>query len=457
MLCRETGPDKSANPLKLVLATRVTLPCCRRMHRYTLSMFKALFYLIVFGFLGALVAFPFYAIDDAPLVRGNVAFTADEIDEAKALLRRNDPRRLESGEMVTQWIDESEVSLVAGYLLSQLGGGGAAIELHPGRALAQLSVRMPENPIGEWLNFSLSLSQWSDQLAIEEMMLGGIVVPGWIAEELRVRGNEALKRVPEYAAALDAVNGFQLVEDRVLIAFQWRPELVDQLKRRGQDLAVDEEMKARLMAYSNQIRAVAENPQLDRRVSLVEFMKPLFFLAEARGGDAVEENRAALLALSFYFSGVDVSRMLGVSLPDKQTVSKQLTLSGRYDFAQHFLTSAALTVTGNVGLADAIGLFKELDDAGGGSGFSFTDLGADRAGVRAAEFATASASNAKKFQKLMTGPLTEDKFIPNFLDLPEFLPDEEFKARYGGVGSERYNEVVADIERRIDGVELYSL
>ena len=41
-------------------------------------------------------------------------------------------------------------------------------------------------------------------------------------------------------------------------------------------------------------------------------------------GDAVEENRAALLALSFYFSGVDISRYLGVQVPPRKSVSRRM-------------------------------------------------------------------------------------------------------------------------------------
>jgi hypothetical protein len=419
-------------------------------------MIKKFFILLILAVIAGIIALPFLAVDDHPMVSNNISYSATEIGQAKALLKRNDPRRLEAGEMVTQWIDEHEVSLVAGYLLSQLGGGGVAVELHPGRAFAQLSVKLPDNPLGKYVNFSMSMSQWSNVLAIEEMVLGSITVPGWLAETMRQHGNEALKRIPEYAATIDAINGFQILEDRMLIAFQWRPELVDQLKRKGQALAVDEELQARLLAYSKQIQAVAANPALDRRVSLTEFMTPLFSLAQARSDDPVEENRAALLALSFYFSGVDISRMLGVSLPEKKSVSKQLTLSNRYDFAQHFLTSAALTVTGNVDLANAVGLFKELDDASGGSGFSFTDLGADRAGVRAAEFATANAASAKKFQDVMTGRLNESDFIADFLDLPEFLPDDQFKAQYGGVDGKKYKEIVADIESRLNRLPIYN-
>jgi len=405
--------------------------------------------------IGGLIALPFLLIEQTATVRGQIGNSPVQVDRAKALLKRNDPRRLKSGEVVTQWIDEEEITLIAGYALSQLKGGGVNIELHPGRAYTQLTLGLPDNPIGNYLNIAIYFSQWSSTLTIESLTIGSVTVPGWIAEPIRDYGNQALMRIPEYRAAMQALNGLQLLEDRMLVIYQWQPELVDRLKSQGRDLVVDDALKQRLLAYSKQISAVAANPGLPRETSLTEFLTPLFILAEARGGDPVEENRAALLALSFFFSGVDIARMMGVQLPPGDRVNKRLTLSGRYDFAQHFLTSAALTLTAGQGFADTVGLFKELDDAKGGSGFSFTDLGADRTGVRVAELAVANATSARKVQTFMSGNLTEEDFIPNFLDLPELLPSEEFQRVYGGVGGARYNELLTDIESRLDTCKLF--
>jgi len=39
--------------------------------------------------------------------------------------------------------------------------------------------------------------------------------------------------------------------------------------------------------------------------------------------------------------------------------------------------------------------------------------------------------------------------MPPFADLPEFMPEPEFKRRYGGIGAPAYNAMMEDIERRI--------
>jgi hypothetical protein len=63
----------------------------------------------------------------------------------------------------------------------------------------------------------------------------------------------------------------------------------------------------------------------------------------------------------------------------------RVLLGGRVDFPQHFLVSAALVLEGSGTLSQAIGLYKEMLDSRGGSGFSFTDMAANLAGTRFGE------------------------------------------------------------------------
>lgn len=410
------------------------------------SLIKWLFLFLVLS----VCALPFLLLETEPKIVNEVAMDAAKIDQAKAFLARNDPRALKPGEITTRWIDEHEISLAANYMLTQITEGGVALELHPGYAYGQVSIILPDNPIGRALNSTLILSQSSGVVFIESLSIGLVTIPRVLAEPLRRFAHERLLHVAEYKAAIASLNGLQLLEDRMLVVFQWNPDLIDQLKGSGRELLVDEDMRQRLLAYSAQIRQVA--PTLPRTSSLADLTGPIFILAQARGGDPIEENRAALMALSFYFSGVDLARMMGVNLPGNDDLGKRLTLSGRYDFAQHFLTSAALQLSsGSAGFANTIGLFKELDDASGGSGFSFTDIAADRAGVIVAEAAIRSPESARYVQNFFIGRPPEDDFMPYALDLPELMPNEDFKRDYGDINDARYRRVIADIEGRLAG------
>jgi len=130
------------------------------------------------------------------------------------------------------------------------------------------------------------------------------------------------------------------------------------------------------------------------------------------------------------------------------------TLAGRNDLAQHFAISSAIAVAGGSVLADAIGAYKELDDSRGGSGFSFADLLADRAGVELAEAATGSA--AQSVQRLMAKDgLQESDFMPSLDNLPEGLMEMQFRQGFGDLDDARYGDVKREINTRLALLPLY--
>lgn len=172
--------------------------------------------------------------------------------------------------------------------------------------------------------------------------------------------------------------------------------------------------------------------------------------------ELVEQNRAAILALGIAIGHERLARFAGLDRNSElvraaAALRPGTTLRGRDDWARHYSLSAALAVVETPFLSDAGGLIKEeLDALTRGSGFSFGDLAADRAGVRFAEAATDSEAAARKMQTHLQDDYSADDFFPPASDLPENLTAEEFRLEYGGVGSKRYRQTVAEIEARLD-------
>ena len=44
-------------------------------------------------------------------------------------------------------------------------------------------------------------------------------------------------------------------------------------------------------------------------------------------------------------------------------------------------------------------------------------------------------------------------FVPNPLDLPEGIGNDDFQVEYGGLGGERTKKIVEEIRRRLDACE----
>jgi hypothetical protein len=89
----------------------------------------------------------------------------------------------------------------------------------------------------------------------------------------------------------------------------------------------------------------------------------------------------------------------------------------------------------------------------GGTGFSFVDITADRAGTLFAEAATRSAESARAMQSRVRNGVRINDFCPEVVGLPEGLSRDEFQAQYGGLGGAGTQEVVEEIRRLLGDCE----
>lgn len=186
-------------------------------------------------------------------------------------------------------------------------------------------------------------------------------------------------------------------------------------------------------------------------------LRTAFAFAEdnSHGTDAVFPNRAAVLALSVILGEervADVARRpIGRErLEEIRALRNRVTLRGRNDLAQHFWVSAGLTLVTDEGRAMTIGIGKELmDSTPGGSGFSFVDMMANRAGIMFAGAATSSVAAARGMQARIRRGMGSDDLLPEVGGLPEGIPDTRFRSEFGGLRGDGTRRVNDEITRRL--------
>lgn len=183
---------------------------------------------------------------------------------------------------------------------------------------------------------------------------------------------------------------------------------------------------------------------------LSEVLPPL--LAGPEGEETLQQRRAALLVLAAYESEKSLDAFFPQAREWPRPRRLKLELLGRYDSAQHFSISAALAVWAGEPAANAIGVYKEIDDSRRGSGFSFADLAADRAGTR---FGELLLGDSARLNAALRGPLRDSDLAPPLGGLPEYLSAAQFERRYGGQDNPAYRQVSADIEARLAALPLY--
>jgi len=416
-----------------------------------MRFFLKLVLLLIFALLLALVGAAYMIVDTQPSVSRAAEVTPDSIGRAKRILEQNDPRRLKSGSFRTITTRAADLDLALNYLTHQYAGGSARIRLQSSKAQVSASLRVPMIPVGLYINIDATLQESQTLPHIDSLQLGKLSVPPWLAQWGIDRGLALAVPGADLQAFRKAVKRVAFTEAGLVVAYQWRAELGDKLRA----VLLPPEQQERLRRYQESLVEVTGKLRAPK-LSMTELLVPLFKLAAQRSteNDPVAENRAAILVLTIYINGAAWSQILPGAKNWPQAAKHVALLNQRDDFPKHFIISAALAADAGGPLADAVGVYKEIADSRGGSGFSFNDIAADRAGSRFGEYAANIATAKILAQKVGTG-ISERDLMPMTQDLPEFMPEAEFKRRFGGVGGEKYNRMAAEIERRVAALPLY--
>jgi hypothetical protein len=399
----------------------------------------------------ALGAIIYLAIDASPNINRAAEITPASIERAKRILDQNDPRKLKPGVRRTISVRESDLDHAANYLARQYAGGGARVELKRGSAHVGASLRVPALPVGIYLNLETELAESGSLAQVDSLRLGRLAIPGWLANWLIPRLLATVIEEADLRSFRRVIKKVSLNDDRVALTYEWQADLPDKLRT----VLLPAEDQERLRIYQQRLTEVSKTLKA-ANVSLTELLVPLFTLAEERsnGANGVTENRAVILLLALYANGRDVTNIVPNAKTWPRPPRHGVLLNGRADLAKHFIVSCALAAKAGGPLSDAVGLYKELADAREGSGFSFNDIAADRAGTRFGEYA-ADPGSARKLQQRSRAGISERHVMPATHDLPEFMPEREFIRRFGGVDAPAYNKMMAEIERRIAALPLY--
>jgi hypothetical protein len=320
------------------------------------------------------------------------------------------------------------------------------------------AVKMPTRQKEMYLNIALIADDDTPHAIIRRLDIGHMIIPEPLVYVL-MKTARLIPTVKHYDdLATRIIQSAHIGHDQINFSLHWNNTTTGH----AQELEADLANRERLLAYHNRLAELIAQSGKKRFISLDTLMQPLFQLAKTRTetigetiGDPIEENRALILVLTAYANGWSLLTDNG-TLPAPAPLPRLGTLlNRRVDTAQHFMLSATLAMSGNRTLSDMIGLAKEINDIHSGSGFSFTDLAADRAGTLFGKMATRSDGDARMTQNKISQTKEETTYMPHILDLPEHLSSDAFQARFHSVDSAEFQAIKQLIEERINACPLY--
>jgi hypothetical protein len=408
---------------------------------------------------------------------GQASMPSESLADLKALMSRESLAQALHGSPLSLSIPERDLNAVIQDLAGRLLQGGARVELTSTSLVLQLSAPIERSPLkmlspaGSWLNLTAVLSLKSEgPPTLQSVRLGDLTLPPrlvlWAIEQV-LQAHDLLAPANLLLSALSQVT---VIGERLQVTLRWTDDL------QGQTLALVVPMEdwPLLQTYDRHVldalaRGVGGNRVSQPQYPLRAVLHSAFMLAHQRTmahgllpvtdvstpmSRAARENRAALVAVALAANNLSLEQLLPsqAAAPKRPRLPVSLRLRGREDFAQHYTISALMALMLGGRAADAVGLYKEMLDAGmgnGGSGFSFNDLALNRAGIRLGQRARQDPMGLQQGLGTEDALISDDDFIPRVDGLPEFLSHSELVRRYGGLKDARFSRQMADIDERV--------
>jgi hypothetical protein len=425
-------------------------------------LIKWLFLLVfLFGVLLGMVTVN--SFEDSAMVSQSSDISANDLKQVKRFIRLNNPAKFSSGQIAKTQISQQDLNLFLHYISQKAPDPlknrmNAATILGEKQAYLQITLKIPENPAGAYLNIlaelqSNEVGNMQSGLKLSSLRVGRMNIPLFLAGPLTNAVHGLLqKKIIEYQLLSQSVKSVQFKQKSLTINYLWDQKTAESIKSKLSSRIIDNKLKQALIAQSNKLAILSY--QLAVKPGLNELLKPMFKLAEKRSNknNPVIENKAVFITLGAYALKRNISKFFEKKY--QQPIKyKQIILKNRHDLSKHLLISAAITSLSDSGLAESIGFEKEISDSQDGSGFSFADLAADQAGIRLAEFSMASEQQARNLQLKMATVEFEADYMPAIDDLPEGLTQTDLNSEY--VRTTTYNKIQKLIDQRIENLSVY--
>ena len=393
------------------------------------------------------------AVEEETNVERLAVVETRHIERAKRLL---DEHRKHKDRHVLNTISilSEDIDIAANYLAKLYANGKARIHLSHRKAEIVASVPVSWKSLTGFINFQATLVETRGLPLLHSVRIGKLVIPDGLTRFITDQIEHRLANHSQYGNGFNSIRQIKFSSDALRVSYRL-PE---------SDYGGTENFNLPVLSKAEQAiiyryhlflvqnsRQQSNGKTVQNTQPLSQILQSLMQMAAAHSekNRAPVENRAAILAATFHILRLPLKYFIPEAVDWPRAKYQVITLDGRQDFAQHFIVSAAITAYADTFLSDAIGLYKEIEDARSGSGFSFNDIAADRAGTLFGERATASQMGAMQIQQWASQDITDKDLMPDWQDLPEHLPKPVFRQHYGNMDTPAYHQMMKTIEQRV--------
>lgn len=424
---------------------------------------------LILGFVASILTlFLVLVFQWRPSVPDNPTLDKLAINTIEQLIVDNAPARIGIAGELTLHLDATELNLLSAFLLQNVPGlqdVTADVVVEDGSAYVDLSVPVVTPISTLFFNIHAQLKYHAGQFEFNAVRVGRLAIPSalvhFMGKQLRTRLENTYVNYQQISDLQKSVRAVSFQENMLEIKLDWDPQLLARVQTQAEQLLLSEQDKERILFYYDEIlKIIQAQDDSARSISLSALLFPLFHTALLRadaGSNALNENRTLLQALSLYVNESDLKPLVN---PLRATTSIKprrlnVTIQRRTDLAQHFTSSAAMGATVGAGVAGVLATSKEVHDARHRTGFSFSDLTANIAGVALGIAATQSPAAALSFAQRLAAASEEADYMPRVARENGGLTEDDFYAQFTDRNSEAYMAKLADIDAQIAALPIY--
>ena len=392
----------------------------------------------------------FFAIFDLkPQVKNSAAASAEDFVSLANLSKTLILKRNNRASDIELTILPNEIKSLDRIIESQVQGLKSNTKTRTGTATLQLSY--PLNRF--WLNLSIVKDDGLGALP-DKLKIGSISLPKSLSDAVISRAAHHYTGQELSSLHLDKVH-FSFSQSSAALKLDSASfnelstsKLLGTLSLLNQSNAVIN--SETLSHYRNQfIQYSSAINRAGKKHSIAGYLAQISDIPPASNNlSTTEHTQQSILALSTLVGVPIYNKLLGIPASDSSKIA--FTLEKRGDLAKHFLISAGIRILSNTNTSFFVGAAKELmDSRPHGSGFSFKDLAADKAGI-------ALVDRLSKSERSLLSIRSESDFFPDISDLREGLSEAEFATLYQSTSDMRYTALVKEIEKRIAATPFHS-
>ena len=415
--------------------------------------------LLIVVLAGAARAIFHMAIEPSPATIDMPSVTSADRRHLYDVFIGKNPFKIREGKTVTLRLTAHDLNLLVAWGLAVQGWPIRAhigIEGSQGQILASVPMHGGSQFINVTLHGTASARTGKLDLLVDRLRIGHLEIPQAVLRLLSPAVARAMADDPRLQPVVERMHSVELQSGQLALTYSQGAPAKGFVSKLFHDQAADQIDIPAVHAQIHNLIANAPNLPRAHEARFGAALRTAFEFAREHQalGRAVEANRSAVLALGIALGHAHVETLIGRFMDESTRIAlhhafEGTTIRKRDDWPKHFFVSAALTLIAAGNVSDASGLLKEEKDSAGGSGFSFGDLLADRAGTTFAQIATRDDASARALQTRLAQGFKADDFFPEAADLPEGIQEADFQTHYGGVGGEGYGRLTAEIERRI--------